>query len=444
MSNAAPAAPGDPAGNERRGREAAGMQATSTAPSARPITVVGLSAAGHFFNDGYANIYPTLVPLVTASMGFGLVSGALVITAVRMASSLLQPLFGALADHRPSVYAGPAALLVVALATALVGLVHPAVAFVTLALVAGAGNGAYHPPSMALVRSVAGALPGRFTSLFLVGGTLGRALGPLLMVSAAALFGVRGVSVLALPGIALAGLLFVLAPRGRAPAGHLAHRRSVGAEGAPSTWAIVRDRLGPFSLILVVAVARGTVTSAVTTFWPLLHGRSVSDLFGSASVIAVMMLVGSVGNVLGGTISDRLAPHRLLAVAALGAAVSLGAFALASGLWLYLFAALAGLFSMSTNAVTAVLGQDLMPERVATASGLALGLANGITSGVIALLAVAAGAFGGEVTLLLAAAVALVGLPAALLYPSVERRHRARRAAKVASGGQAAFDAPAS
>ena len=165
---------------------------TSSAPppqAQRPAAVVSLSAAGHFFNDGYANIYPTLVPIVAQAMGFGLVSGALVITAVRMASSLLQPVFGALADQRPNPYFGPIALGVIGVATALLGFVHPAVAFVALALVAGAANGAYHPPSLALVRAVAGSQPGRFTSVFLVGGTAGRAVGPLLMVAAAALFG---------------------------------------------------------------------------------------------------------------------------------------------------------------------------------------------------------------------------------------------------------------
>jgi MFS transporter, FSR family, fosmidomycin resistance protein len=401
---------------------------SSSSPSERPLAVVSLSAAGHFFNDGYANIYPTLVPLVAEAMGFGLVSGAIVIQAVRMASSILQPLFGALADQRPSPYAAPIGLGVIGVATALLGFVHPAIAFVALAVVAGAANGAYHPPSLALVRAVAGTQPGRFTSVFLVGGTIGRAVGPLLMVSAAALFGLRGVTVLALPGIALAILLLALAPRSAAYVPRPA-RRAEGALDMRSTWAIVRDRLGPFSLVLLMAVARGTVTSAVSTFWPLLHGHAVSALFSSAGVIAVMMLAGSVGNVVGGSISDRVAPHRLIAATAVGAALSLAAFAVAGGLWIYPFAALAGLFAMSTNAVTAVLGQNLIPERVATASGLALGFGNALTSGVTALLALAAATYGGEAALLIAAAVALLGLPAALVYPLVERRHRARMTA---------------
>lgn len=428
-------APQAKAGIARPGIEGRRMPTPSPATAARPLTVVSLSAAGHFFNDGYANVYPTLVPLVAQAMGFGLVSGALVITAVRMASSILQPLFGAIADRRPSPFAGPVALGVTGIATALLGFVHPAIAFVALAVVAGAANGAYHPPSLALVRMVAGARPGGYTSIFLVGGTAGRAVGPLLMVAAAALFGMRGVTVLALPGIALAALLFALAPRSAANA---PARAGAGAGGldARSTWTIVRDRLAPFSLVLFMAVARSTVTAAVTTFWPLLHGHALGALFSSAGVIAAMMLAGSLGNVVGGNISDRLAPHRLLAVAAIGGGTSLAAFALAGGAWVYLFAALAGLFAMSTNAVTAVLGQNLMPERVATASGLVLGFANALTAGVTALLALAAAAFGGQAALLLGAGVAILGLPAALAYPLVERRHEARARAGAAAVAQ--------
>jgi len=401
------------------------MQSERADRASRPWTVVSLAAAGHFFNDGYSNIYPTLVPLVAQAMGLGLVTGSLVITGVRMASSLLQPAFGALADRRPTPYAGPVALGVIGLCTGLLGFAHPIVAFVALALVAGAANGAYHPPSLSMVRAVSGAQPGRFTSVFLVGGTAGRAVGPLLMVTAAALFGVHaGVTVLAVPGVILAALLLLLAPRNAA---HARTASRAAAQDATSTWSLLRGRVGPFALVLLIAVARGTATQAVTTFWPLLHGHALSSLFGSAGVIAVMLLGGSVGNVVGGSVSDRIAPHRLLAIATAGAALSLTAFALAGGVWVYPFAALSGLFAMSTNAVTMVMGQNLLPERAATASGLTLGFANALTAGVVALLAVAAAAFGGQTALLLGAGVTLLGLPAALVYPRVERRHRAAR-----------------
>jgi FSR family fosmidomycin resistance protein-like MFS transporter len=392
--------------------------AAPAAPGPGGLTLIGLASAGHFLNDGYGNVYPALVPLVAAQLGFGLVTGSLLITAVRMASSILQPLFGAAADRRPTPLLGPAALAAAAAATGALGLLPPAPLFVLLAILAGSANGAFHPPGLALVRGLAGGRPGRYTSLFLVGGTVGRALGPLLMVGAAALWGVRGVAALALPGLALAA---VLARGARAvPSSARAEREGHGR----ATLALVRDRLGPLSLLLAVAVARGTVTSAVTTFWPLLHGRAVAEVAGTAGVIAVMMLAGSVGNVLGGSLSDRLPPHRLLAGAAVGAGLSLAAFALAGGAWMYVFAALAGLFAMSTNAVTTVLGQNLLPERVATASGLALGLGNALTAAVTALLAVAAALWGGTVALELAAAVALAGLPAAVAYPRLVRRQR--------------------
>lgn len=389
------------------------------APGPGGLALIGLASAGHFFNDGYGNVYPALVPLVAAQLGFGLVTGSLLITAVRMASSILQPLFGAAADRRPTPLLGPVALAAAAAATGALGLLPPAPLFVLLAILAGSANGAFHPPGLALVRGLAGRRPGRYTSLFLVGGTVGRALGPLLMVGAAALWGVRGVGALALPGLALAAVLARGAARS-APSSAPVEREGHGR----ATLALVRDRLGPLSLLLAIAVARGTVTSAVTTFWPLLHGRAVAQVAGSAGVIAVMMLTGSIGNVLGGSLSDRVPPHRLLAGAAAGAGLSLAAFALAGGAWTYVFAALAGLFAMSTNAVTTVLGQNLLPERVATASGLALGLGNALTAGVTALLAVSAALWGGTVALELAAAVAFTGLPAALAYPRLVRRHR--------------------
>lgn len=390
-------------------------------------TGVYLAALGHLFNDALGNIYPALVPLLAEAMGFGVVSGSLVIQAVRMASAVLQPVFGAAADRRASSLFGPVSLGLAALCTGLLASAGGAAGFVVLAILAGGANGAYHPPSLSLVRSLSGDRPGHFTAVFMVGGSIGRALGPLMVVGAVAWLGLKGIWLLAGPGLALAGVLTWLALR-PAPAQVATASAPAAARPAPpphaagSTLALVRGRVLPLGLILVVALSRATVTSTVTTFWPLLHGHAVLAVLGSASVIAVMLLSGSVGNLVGGSISDRMAPHRLLALAAIGSAAALGAFALARGLWVYPFAALAGFCSMSTNAVTAVMAQDLLPERVATASGLALGTGNALAAGATALLALAAAAWGGPAAMGLSAGVALLGLPAALMYPAVARR----------------------
>jgi FSR family fosmidomycin resistance protein-like MFS transporter len=188
----------------------------------------------------------------------------------------------------------------------------------------------------------------------------------------------------------------------------------------------VRERLAPLAVLMAIAVTRGAVTTSISTFWPLLHRESVAALFGSSAVIAVMMLAGGLGNVWGGRISDRVPHHVLLAVTGVAASVSLAAFALVHGPWIYPFAALAGLFGMSGFAVTTVMGQNLIPERVAMASGLVFGLANALTSGTVALLSLAAAAWGGSTALLLVAAICLCGLPAALAYPAVLDGHRRR------------------
>jgi|GEM_PF-292874 len=389
--------------------------------------VVWLATAGHFLNDAYGNVYPTLVPLVAAAMGFGLVSGSLVITGVGVAGSVLQPLFGEIADRYSSALIAPAALAIVAVATGLLGFVHAAFLFVVLAVIAGVANGAFHPPSLSLVRSVSGQRPGRFASIFFTGGTAGRAVGPVLMVACAALMGVHGLTLLVLPGLALAVVLGATAPRrAAARAGGAPHADAAPSAAVPSTLSLVRDRLGPLSVVMAIAITRGVVTTSISTFWPLLHHHTVAALFGSSTVIAVMMLAGSVGNIIGGNISDRVPHHVLLTVTALLAAASLGAFALAQGPWIYPFAALAGAFGMSGFAVTTVMGQNLMPERVATASGLAFGLANAVGSGLVALLAVAAATWGGSTALLLAAGLCLLSVPPTLAYPRVLRRMAGR------------------
>jgi FSR family fosmidomycin resistance protein-like MFS transporter len=69
----------------------------------------------------------------------------------------------------------------------------------------GLGGAAFHPPAAALAHRLGGDRPGMAMSVYITGGTLGFALGPLMFAPFAERFGLAWTPLLALPGLVVIG-----------------------------------------------------------------------------------------------------------------------------------------------------------------------------------------------------------------------------------------------
>ncbi|HVB08776.1 MAG TPA: MFS transporter, partial [Bacillota bacterium] len=300
----------------------------------------------------------------------------------------------------------PAALCVGAVAAGLLPFAGAAWVLLALAVAAGLTGGAFHPPAMAWVRSLSGAQSGRGMALFGMAGGLGRATAPLILAALAVWAGQRSVSWLAGGALAVGiGYLVVLRRQPPAPAGK-ARTLPLGQ--------LFAGRWGPTASLLAMTAAFNTVSGAVLILVPIAYRLEGQPLYLGAVVVSVMLLAGSFGNALGGTLSDLLPRDRVVIVAAAASALSLTGFVLTRGAPSVVFAALTGLFSMSTDAMSVVICQDLFPESVAMASGLSSGLGSAMAAAIVVALSLVAGATSVTVALLVAAAVSLAAIPAVL------------------------------
>ncbi|MCL8208316.1 MAG: MFS transporter [Actinomycetia bacterium] len=399
-------------------------------PALRPTTAIWVAALGHLLNDMYGNVYPVVVPLLMGPLRMGVTAAAMVNSVNGLTAALLQPFWGMAADRRGGLRFLPYALLGGAAAVGLLGFSpsYPVLLFLTLA--AAAGNSAYHPPAAALVHASSGTRKGAGMSVFMVAGNVGRSLGPALAALLALAAGVRGVGLVALPGVAVAlwiGVQLGRMERHGARAPHAPAEEGAGGHGHGHAHAeavplrdlarLVRARGWAIVLLLLMSASRSIVTSAVIAFLPLRYHLSGGPVLTSSAFIAVMLLVGGVGNALGGTLSDRVPRTWVVAVASLLAAAAMALFVDARGVTSLVLLALAGFFAMSVSSVVIVLGQELFPDNVALASGIVLGWGNAAASLGVAALAVIAGRWGIDAALFGAAGVAAVGTPLALVFP---------------------------
>ena len=141
---------------------------------------IALLSLGHFLIDFCQGVVPALVPFLVSERHFSYTAAASLVFALSATSSVVQPLFGQLADRLELAWLLPASVLVAGLGLAL-GSQSPSFSMVLTAFgFSGLGVAAFHPEAARKAYLVSGERRTTGMSLFSVGGGLGFALAPAL------------------------------------------------------------------------------------------------------------------------------------------------------------------------------------------------------------------------------------------------------------------------
>jgi MFS transporter, FSR family, fosmidomycin resistance protein len=335
----------------------------------RSLRPLGLLTGGHMVTDLAQGSVPALLPFLRSDLHLSYTRTAAIMLAATIASSVVQPIFGHIFDTRRGEW-----LLVAGPAVAGVGIgglafAHTFAVALACVLISSLGVAAFHPEASKFAAWLSGERRSTAMSIFSVGGNLGVAAGPLLAGLIASQFGLGGVWLLAIPGLAIAAAqLAGLAALG----GATAHARVRTAGGG-------RDRWGATGLLLVALVVRGYVHFGLLTFIPLLEhdARHNSRAYGSR-VLALMLFAGALGTLAAGPLADRYGRLRVLTLTFLAGAPGVALYLADSGLLGLAGVAFAGAGVISTFGITIVVSQEYLPSRLSTAAGLSIGLSIGL------------------------------------------------------------------
>ncbi|MFD8984813.1 MFS transporter [Streptomyces sp. NPDC059564] len=320
-------------------------------------------AAGHACVDVYQGAVAALVPFLVSERAYGYAAASGVVLAASLLSSVVQPLFGALTDRREMPWLIPLAAAAAGLGIALVGADAGYAATLAAVALSGLGVAAYHPAAARLVRTRLGdghAAMGWFA----LGGNIGFACAPLLVAAALSVSGPAGWALLALP--AVAGVLL-----GRAPGGRGASEK--GSDGTRSRSAGAEDRRA-FARLSLVVVVRSVVFIGLSTFIALyVRERGGGDTAGAVALSA--LFAGSAGGtLLGGRLAARWGRVTTVRRAYAAAAPAVAGILFLPLPLAYGCAALAAAALYVPFSLQVTLGQDYLPTRMGTASGVTLGL----------------------------------------------------------------------
>lgn len=330
---------------------------------------LGVLTASHVVDDLYQGAIPALVPFLVLDRGYSYTAAAGIILAATVLSSVVQPVFGVLADRKAMPWLTPVGLLVAGIGIGLSGVGDSYWWTWAAVALSGLGVAAYHPAAARAARAAVGP-SAQGMSWFALGGNVGIALGPVVVTPVLLAFGVAGTPLLAVPAIAMAIFLHWIRRRALRPGVRRTRPAPPEQSAAPDHWRL-------FAWLTMLVVLRSVMYFGISTLLVLyvLFRFEVTPAFGSV-VLTVFLAVGAVGTLTGGWIADRTT--RLFAIR-LGYALCLPAMLLlltAPSLWVAVAATtLLGFGLYLPFAVQTTLGHDYLPNRIGTASGVTLGLA---------------------------------------------------------------------
>lgn len=335
---------------------------------------LGLLAISHFFTDLNLGSLPAVLPFFIAAYGFDYKSVAGFMFASSCLSTIVQPIFGWLADRGPRNWFMGLGLILCGVTFALAGFLTNYWAIFTAILISGVGSAIFHPEAAKLVNAISGEKRGTGISIFSVGGNGGFGLGPLIAVALLTAFGLKGLAfygvVSVLFGVPL--LLFGGRIRASAPApfkSSSGKTPSAAAEDLENDW----KSFGKLSAFIVL---RSACYTGIMSFLPLycIYGLGTSNSAASAT-LTVIALSGIVCTFLGGPLADRFGCIKMVR---LGSFLLVPAIALAvlphSLAWVYAMLIPISLAFNITYSPFVVLGQSYLAKSVGFASGITLGI----------------------------------------------------------------------
>jgi len=301
----------------------------------------------------------------------------------------------------------------------LLGVAPSYAALAMFLVVVGVSSASIHAVGPVMAGNLSGRRLGRGMGFWMVGGELGRTLGPVVIVSTVRLLTLRGTPWLMIGGLLASAMLYVRLKDvpGRPP-----------NEGRGLPWRQALQAMGPLLGPLVgIIVVRSFMMSALTTYLPIFLSEEGADLWLAGVSLSVLEAAGMVGALLGGAMSDRLGRRLVLFISMLATPLFMFVFLVVDGWVRFPLLLVMGFTALSVTPAIMALAQESLPDNRALANGIYMSLSFALRSGVVVVLGALGDLFGLRLAFTASAVIPLLGLPLILLLPGKRPRHSLER-----------------
>ena len=337
----------------------------------------------HTVLDSYATLLSHLQPLLLTKLATTGARNSLAgnfVSIYSVFSSFGQIVFGWLSDRVRTVH-----FLTVGVAFSAIGLSllwlapSPNMVYLLLAI-GGIGIAAFHPQATTYAGALASEGRGMGISIFLTGGNIGRALGPLVLLFIPYRFGLDYLAWEMIPGVLLALLIPKVLKFDKQLDLRATTRERLDEEPMPQQpfWTVAAPRMLPLVVLFIIAAIRTVTLTGLETFLSVhLDDQDYSDQVRSL-VIALFIFAGSMGIMSSGWLMSRINTYVLLLVSLLGAPPLLYASLHTDGFSFLSLLFLGNVILSSSITVNIILAQMMLRGHENIASSFMMGAAWGV------------------------------------------------------------------
>lgn len=359
----------------------------------------------HLLNDLMQAVLPSLYPQLKTGYALSYGQIGLITLVFHLIGAVGQPLVGYCADRRRYPWLLPAAMVCMGAGLLLLAQAQSFAALLLVALLLGLGSAIFHPEATRACRQVAAGRFGLAQSVFQLGGNIGSATAPLLIVLVVLpMHGLGWLPLLALLGFAL------LVQVRRWVSGY---QRRVTCQPT----AVMLRKLPRKTLLIAMALLSAMIVSkyaylaVMANYYSFYLIERFALVPGQAQVqVGVFLAAVALGTLVGGPLGDRIGHRWVIALSLLGSCPFTLLLPYTGLLGTQVLSAFIGVLMASAFPAIIVYAQQLLPNRVGLVAGYFFGLTFGVSGIAAAALGLVADAYGIEQLFAQVACLPLIGL----------------------------------
>jgi FSR family fosmidomycin resistance protein-like MFS transporter len=297
-------------------------------------------------------------------MNLSLTLAGSLITIRAIASFFTQPAVGYISDRTGMslfVLFGP---LVTGIFIGLLG-IAPSYWFLAVCLIlAGIGHSALHPQGAAMIGDIGRRRAGFFMSVWMIGGTSGMAVGPLIVTVVVSIFGLPGTLYTIVLAVVITIFLVRLAPT--PPLRNAGEAYSLRTHLFP--------KMKSLALLWFLVVIRSATGMSFLNFLSVLLVQKGLPLLTSGFAVSLFTGGGALGGFIGGTLSDFVGRKKVMLASFILSPIVLLLFLKSQGTLSLLLLIIGGICMWATTPVLIVAAQEIAPESRTLVTSMMMGL----------------------------------------------------------------------
>ncbi len=363
---------------------------------------------GHFNVDLYAALLVPLYPLITSKLGINLAVISSIIALGHLVSSMMQPVFGFIADklrHRIFMVWGLVLASVFIPLTIKTNTVYIFSLFLLLGMV---GNAFFHPQVSAMIKDFNKNNPNlsRSMGIFLGLGTIGYAIGPYVATFLVENLGQNALLYMIIPGILSSIFIYFVVPK----------MPSKDCYIKENFFFIMREIIKNKTcmFLMFVSVIKSAVSISFGTYIPFLLKSNGFNLSQTGIIVTLFFIAGGIATIVSSKIEKYLNANGVVVLSFLSIlplTVSFLALLKSSKILAVILFILTGFFILLSVGIILVHAQKAIPKYTGVISGVMQGFSWGLGALFLAPLGFIGQNFGVDKILVLMALLAfIVGL----------------------------------